>query len=124
VTDGDAISVFHTGTIQFGQHVDAIAMRNFTVYKDGPLSSLSIHPADDHDPFNHLRHRLLYEGCGYQARTVPYDTANTYYAVHWLPRDQGPPHVYLHLRQPTPRFGEITRPMELMNKGTRHYNIA
>jgi hypothetical protein len=124
VTDDDAISVFHPGTLRFGERVEEMAMTNFTVYKDGPLSSLSIHPPAGGDLPNHLRHRLLDAGCGYQARTEPYENANTYYVVHWPPHGQGPPHVYLHLREAIPRFGEITRPMELMNKGTRHYNIA
>jgi hypothetical protein len=72
------------------------------------------------DPLDNPRHRLLYEGCGYQARAVNWEEANTHYVVHWWPDSRQPPVVNLHLRKVILALGEITRPHSINAASTVH----
>ena len=125
--DPAGTEVYHTGTVKYGQcpglPVERVAMHQYTVTKNGAGSSLSVDPSADLDPDGHLKHRLLYEGCGYQARPVPCDEANTYYVVYWPKGGGVPPRVYLYLRTPITRLSEITRPHLLMASSTRHHQV-
>jgi hypothetical protein len=88
------------------------ALRDFTVYPSGSMCSLTVEPSVDHDGDGYLRHRLLFEGCGYQARAVPDDVANTYYLVYWS-ADRDMPMIHLHVKKAIARVTEVTRPDSL-----------
>ena len=118
--DQQATKVYHPGTATHGINVADFALSNCTVYKDGPLSSLSVTPPPGVEINRQLRHRLLYEGCGYQARPVSAGQANTAYRVVW-PTNGEPPRVFLVLTKEIPVFGEVTRPKLLAAKSTMHF---
>jgi hypothetical protein len=100
------------------------AFKNRTVYMHGPLASLCVEGlGKEVDPSGSLRHRLLFEGCGYQARAVNWNEANTHYVVHWWTDGrEEPPTVNLHLWKVIPALGEVTRPRHINVASTVHKN--
>jgi hypothetical protein len=98
------------------------ALLNYTVYPSGPMCSLTVNPVEAHDPDGYLRHRLLYEGCGYQARAVPDDIANTYYRVYWS-ADRDMSLIHLHLKTPIARVTDVTRPVSIDVPSTVHVRL-
>jgi hypothetical protein len=120
----DAWCIVFTGTVACTETewspYDALS--NLTIYRSGPMCSLSVDPPNGMDLDGNLEHRLLYEGCGYQARAVPEADANTYYRVYWS-ENRDVPLVHLHLRTPMEPLAEITRPTLLAATTTVHVHL-
>jgi hypothetical protein len=114
-------TVFHTGLVKFGNDNCQAALCNYTAYPNGPASALAVDPSEKLDPDGLLRFRLLYEGCGYQARPVSCEEANTYYVVYWKRDGSQPPTIFLHVLCIIDRMAEITRPALLMSRTTVHH---
>jgi hypothetical protein len=125
INAADAWCIVFTGTVECTktQRSPYDALSNLTIYHTGPMCSLSVDPPNDMDSNGNLEHRLLYEGCGYQARAVPEADANTYYRVYWS-ENRDVPLVHLHLRTPMEPLAEITRPTLLAATTTVHVHLS
>jgi hypothetical protein len=93
-----------------------LGVKNLTVYLSGRGTSHSVIVAHDGPDGRHQQHRLLWEGVGFLAARVHWKSANTYYVVQ--ARADGPPVIYLCLRQCVAKFTVFTRPTTLQCEST------